>query len=48
MYIKVSRHMTSHILGGFRSGDERTWFSNIIYIAPPEMPTYRHEDPRQT
>jgi hypothetical protein len=37
MYTKVSRHITSRILGGFfRRGHERTWFSNIIYSAPPE------------
>ena len=37
MYTKVSRHITSRILGVFRRGRERTWFSNIIYSAPPEV-----------
>ena len=36
MYTKVSRHITSRIPWGFRRGHERTWFSNIIYSAPPE------------
>ena len=27
--------MTSRILGGFRRGHERKWFSNIIYNATP-------------
>ena len=37
MHTKVSRHITSRILGGFRRGHERTWFSNIIYSVPPEV-----------
>jgi hypothetical protein len=37
MYTKVSRHITSRILGGFRRGHERTWFSNRICSAPPEI-----------
>jgi len=36
MYTKVSRHIISRILGDFRKGHERTWFSHIIYSEPPE------------
>ena len=36
MYTKVSRHITSSILGVFKRDHERTWFSNIIYSVPPE------------
>ena len=37
MYTKVARHITSRILGEVRMGHEHTWFSNIIYSAPPEF-----------
>ena len=36
MYTKVSRHITSRILGVLRRDHERTWFSYIIYSAPTE------------
>jgi hypothetical protein len=38
MYTKVSRHITSRIYTRvfLRRGHESTWFSNIIYSAPPE------------
>jgi hypothetical protein len=36
MYTKVSRQINLSYIGGFMRGHERTWFSNIIYSAPPE------------
>jgi hypothetical protein len=36
---KYSRILTLNIyLNIYRRGHERTWFSNIIYSAPPEIP----------
>ena len=40
MYTKLSRHITSRILGVFRRGHERTWFSNILYSATPQKESH--------